>query len=55
VTHLLWKELSEAMIEILSSVTLQELGREADQFDETKAVTKEAVIEKAVMEEERTV
>lgn len=50
VTHLLWKELSEAMIEILSSVTLEELGREADQFDGTKAP-----IEKAVMEEERTV
>jgi Rrf2 family protein len=32
VTHLLWKELSEAMIEVLSSVTLADLSKEADQF-----------------------
>jgi Rrf2 family protein len=38
VTHLLWKELSEAMIEILSSVTLEDLGKEADQFEGTQEV-----------------
>jgi Rrf2 family iron-sulfur cluster assembly transcriptional regulator len=32
VTHLLWKRLSEAMTEILGSVTLEDLSREADQF-----------------------
>jgi Rrf2 family protein len=38
VTHLLWKELSEAMTAILSSVTLEDLSQEADQFDVEEAV-----------------
>jgi len=38
VTRLLWKELSEAMIEILSSVTLEDLSKEADQFSRSKQV-----------------
>lgn len=46
VTHLLWKELSEAMIQILSSVTLEELGKEADQFDGTKEVVGKEVMQK---------
>ena len=37
-THLLWKELSEAMTDVLSSVTLEDLGREADQIDGTRQV-----------------
>lgn len=38
VTRLLWKELSETMIEILSSVTLENLSEEADQFHRTQEV-----------------
>ena len=37
-THLLWKELSEAMTNILSSVTLEDLGNKADQIDSTREV-----------------
>jgi Rrf2 family protein len=42
-THLLWKELSEAMTEILSSVTLEDLSRGADQFEVEKEVTGEKI------------
>jgi Rrf2 family protein len=38
VTRLLWKELSEAMSEILSSVTLEDLRNAADQFSRSKEV-----------------